>query len=76
MKQLATERNSAPPTPDNPLLTDLELRSALKLSRQTLMRWRTAGCPHFNLGGTIRYDASAVLEWAQARKRKCGGANE
>ena len=45
------------------LVTEKELQSILKVSRQTLFDWRQQGMPYIKFGKPVRYELDKVLEW-------------
>lgn len=51
------------------ILKDREVQALLQVSRSTLWRLRNEpdGVPFMRVGGGIRYDRDAVLEWAARR---------
>jgi excisionase family DNA binding protein len=56
---------------DDALLTDLELRELLGVSRTTLWRLRNrAGLPYGKVGREFRYRKSEVLRWVKDNKAK------
>lgn len=52
------------------LFTEHELSKILKVSSVTLYRLRLSGMPCFRVGGQLRYDLDAVLEWLQSEKEE------
>lgn len=45
-----------------------EVCEALRIDRQTLRRYRLAGCPHVRCGRqTYRYNIPSILAWAQGQ---------
>lgn len=52
------------------LFTENELSKFLKVSPVTLYRLRLSGMPCFRVGGQLRYDLDAVLEWLQSEKEE------
>jgi predicted DNA-binding transcriptional regulator AlpA len=56
------------------LLTEREVADMLRLSRQTLSRWRSCdqGPPFVQIGGTIRYSRESLERWIQ--DNTAGGA--
>lgn len=49
-------------------LSDKELSYLLSLSRVTLYRLRLSGMPYMRVGGQLRYDLDAVLEWLKSER--------
>lgn len=49
------------------LLTTAALMSALDVTRQTLWRWRKAGCPSSKRGNSVAWDLEAVKKWMHAQ---------
>ncbi|MFR1436466.1 MAG: helix-turn-helix domain-containing protein [Acutalibacteraceae bacterium] len=52
------------------LFTEHELSKFLKVSSVTLYRLRLSGMPCLRVGGQLRYDLDAVLEWLQSEKEE------
>lgn len=52
------------------LFTEHELSKFLKVSSVTLYRLRLSGMPFLRVGGQLRYDLDAVLEWLQFEKEE------
>lgn len=50
-------------SPGRNILTEQELAEMLRVSRQTLHRWRSEGMPFMRASRTIRYDYEEVLNW-------------
>jgi len=54
------------------LLTTNEITKRLKVSRDTLYKWRDKGMPFIKITpgsrGAVRYDWDKVLEWIKSRE--------
>ena len=56
------------------LMKEREVAEMLRISRQTLSKWRSEdkGPPFIQVGGSIRYNREAVQRWLD--ERTLGGA--
>lgn len=49
------------------LLTGKQLQEELKVSRQSIYRWRIEGMPYIKFGKPVRYELPKVIEWLKER---------
>ena len=52
------------------LIREADLSKALKVSRETLQKLRSKGCPWISIGGRVFYHEQEFMEWLlKAQKR-------
>lgn len=59
-------QNSAASAPPRGSLTETDAAEVFGVTRQTLAKWRTRGCPHFLHGKRRRYYEAEVRQWKAA----------
>jgi hypothetical protein len=52
--------------PEPELIDGREVARRCNVSRQTVFRWRVAGCPAIRTGDTYRYRFADVVHWLEA----------
>lgn len=51
-------------------LTTDDLSEKMKVSRQTVWKWRKLGMPHIKIGRSVRFEENAVKEWLEKQNKK------
>ena len=49
------------------MITVKELQEILRISRQTVMRWRKEGMPHYKYNASVRFDLEEIKEWLKEK---------
>ena len=57
------------------LIREVELSKALKVSRQTLLEYRSKGCPWIKLGGRVFYHEPEFMAWLLKNQRRVSEAS-
>jgi len=51
------------------LIREADLCKALKVSRETLLKFRSKGCPWISIGGRVFYHEQEFMEWLFKNRR-------
>lgn len=57
------------------LLNSAQLCQAMGVSRPTLQRWVSRGCPRIQVGGSYRYRLADVLAWGASSRPDASGVS-
>ena len=52
------------------MITVKELQEILRISRQTVMRWRQEGMPHYKHQASVRFELEEVKKWLRERSEE------
>lgn len=52
-------------------LTTEDLSEKMKVSRQTVWKWRKLGMPHIKIGRSVRFEEKEVKAWVEKQNTKC-----
>ena len=57
------------------LIREADLSKALKVSRETLLKYRSKGCPWISIGGRVFYHEQEFMEWLLKSRRMAADAD-
>ncbi len=56
------------------LIQEASLAKALKVSRETMQKYRSKGCPWISIGGRVFYHEQEFMEWLLKTQKRVADA--